>query len=82
MSTMEPDEDGLRALLDSLEEPAPGEVTDLTKLADQEIVKRYLRVKEELRQRGELIEPRDERGAELLSEHGALIVELHRRNLR
>jgi DNA-binding FadR family transcriptional regulator len=53
-----------------------------TTMTNGELVSRYNSVKEELKARGEIVEPRTDEGRDLHSEHTALLNELHERNLR
>lgn len=81
MTTAEPPDD-ITSLLESLEFDEPTDVTDFTKLDARALLDEYNRVQRELTDRGELVDAETPEGVELHSRHSALLVELHRRNMR
>jgi len=75
-------DDDMMAMIDGLDltEPdAAGNVQDLNNL---ELATRYSAVQQELLHLGQLLEATTDQGKTLHSEHGALLVELHRRKMR
>jgi phage regulator Rha-like protein len=59
-----------------------GHLREYTTMTNAQLVRRYNEVKEALKNRGEIVEPRTDTGRDLHSQHTALLNELHERNLR
>lgn len=79
MSTADPF-DELAAMVDGLE--ISGHLRKVKTMTNAQLVSRYNAVKEALKERREIVEPRTDEGRDLHSEHTALLNELHERHLR
>jgi hypothetical protein len=79
MSTADPFEE-LERMVEGLD--VAGHLREFTTMTNAQLVRRYNDVKEDLKNRGELVEPRTDKGRDLHSQHTALLNELHERNLR
>jgi hypothetical protein len=76
--------DDMMAMIDRLDlaEPETGAYLDVRDLDNMELATRYSAVQQELLRLGQLLEATTDQGKTLHSEHGALLVELHRRGMR
>jgi hypothetical protein len=72
--------DELEAMVEGLD--IASHLRDFHALTNAELVRRYNTVKEDLKNRGELVEPRTDTGKDLHSQHTALLNELHERHMR
>ena len=79
MSTADPF-DEIARMVEGLE--ISGHLREVKTMTNAQLVSRYNTVKEELKGRQEIVEPRTDRGRDLHSEHTALLNELHERHLR
>lgn len=81
MSTIEPDDDGANALLDSLDfgDLADEEAADYQSLSNRELVIKYDDVTKELEATGEMIFPKSDNAQNLSAVYHGLLLEMKRR---
>ena len=70
----------LEAMVNEL--PVAGHLREYSTMTNAQLVRRYNDVKEDLKNLGEIVAPRTDKGRDLHSQHTALLNELHERKLR
>lgn len=75
-------DDDMMAMIDGLDLTEPDFTGNVQNLSKLELATRYSAVQQELLQLGQLLEATTDQGKTLHSEHGALLIELHRRGMR
>lgn len=74
-------EDRFKELMEGLDLEPPSGAVSVSVLNDLELSSRFNAVKQELLQRGEMVNPTTQAGRDLHSERAAFIIELRRRGM-
>lgn len=82
MATLEPDNDPIKHLLESLGEPDLGTIETPSLLDDAELASRFNRATQDLLERGEALSASTETGRDLHSQRSAYLYEMRKRGLR
>jgi hypothetical protein len=82
MDTLDPDDEGMRAMIDELGLAEPDADISVCLLTDLELINRFNAVTQELLALGEVTKQKTEQGRDAHSCRSAYLIELKRRRLR
>lgn len=81
MSTIDPEE-SMRQMVEGLDWPDPDPTVSVSLLDEQELIKRFKEVEQELLEMGEMLHPKSVKARDLHSTRAAYLIELKKRGMR